>query len=181
MTILDTATALTFDLVHVDSLLLNGMDVREYCDTSNPDYQNRSTSQIYQSNFARKCPGVGQTQAPPSFQKNPPLYPCYKRSNERAVQRRSTSSQYARDGNRETIERLGDMRRRGMPKTFSQSFLTHVNQRLNQEVQLDFFFFNLRQTKYSTMNLTDTVKSYSQMAVNTKQAIPIFKMSLRHQ
>ena len=55
----------------------------------------------------------------------------------------------------------------GFPKSSKKVSLTHVNEAFNQEVQLDFTFCNIRDTKYTVLHLVDTGTGYSEATITS--------------
>lgn len=188
-------TSLTFDLVPGTSPLILGMDIRAYCNTFNlgdqkyikmqrphdnaerilftylvpEDKRLRLDIAPHPRSVVRTLLGNIQTTA----QRTPMTF-CKKihRYTHATKDEMRTLCQDARMLDPEleqAIENVCDAceicAKNGEPKRSKKVSLTHVNEAFNQELQIDFIFVVIGDTKYTVMHMTDTGTGYSELAL----------------
>lgn len=190
-------TTFTFDLVHGRSPLIIGMDVRKYCNTYNqgeqkfirmkrPDDKQERIMFTYiiledsrlrldvaphPRSIARTLLGNIQTTA-----KRTPLTFC-KRIHRYTHATEDEMTALCADSNMMDTELAKAIKavceacevcaKNGAPKTSRKISLTHVNEAFNEELQVDFLFTMIRQTRCTIMNMTDAGTGYTELALST--------------
>lgn len=196
-----TDCSFTFDLVPGKSPLILGMDVRAYCDTYNLGDQKyiklkRPTDSATRVLFTYLVPDnnrlrlviaphprsvvrtlLGNVHA--SFKRTPLIY-CkrihrYTHSTKEEMKRLCLDAKIDDGKLEEIIGRVVDAceicAKNGRPKSSRKISLTHVNQGFNQEIQIDFFFFEIQATKRTIMHITDTGTTYSGLAITSDRSM----------
>lgn len=188
-------TALTFDLVQGKSPLIIGQDIRQYCNTFNLTEQKyirlkRPTDDAERYLYTYLVPGDSRLRldvAPHplsvkrtllgnihSSAKRAPLTLCkrihrYTHATPEEMRVLCKDANMLDDALDEAIDKVFAAcevcAKNGRPKPSRKVSLTHVNEGFNEEVQIDFFYIDLRLTKYTVMNLTDTGTGFTEMEI----------------
>lgn len=188
-------TALTFDLVQGNSPLIVGMDVRAYCNTYNLGDQKyislkRPTDTQQRTLFTYLVPDDSRLRLdiaphPLSFvstllgnvsttaARTPLVFikriHRYTHATKEEMKTLCQDANILNDQLNDTIEKVFDAcevcTKNGRPKSSKKVSMTHVNAAFNQEIQIDFFFFELSGTKFCILNITGTGTGYTVLAI----------------
>lgn len=194
-------TSFTFDLVHGKSPLILGQDVRQHCNTFNLTEQRyirikRPTDDAERYTFTYIIPEDSRLRldiAPHPLSvkrtllgnihagvKRAPLVFC-KRVHRYTHATPEEMRILCKDANMldEALEQAIDKvfaaceicAKNGRPKSSRKVSLTHVNEAFNEEVQIDFFYIELRLTKHTVMNMTDTGTGFTEMQITPDRSM----------
>lgn len=188
-------TALTFDLVPGSSPLIIGMDIRAHCDTFNRDKQkyvrmkrpsdaeerilftylvpddNRLRLDIvpHPRSATRTLLGNIHTTA-----KRTPLAFCkrvhrYTHATPDEIRRLCKDANMMTDELEQAIVKVFTAceicTKNGRPKPSRKVSLTHVNEEFNQELQMDFFYSEIKGKRRTVMNITDTGTAFTELSI----------------